>query len=717
MNASFKNTDTTAEETKGASSTRTVNINEKVDIMYSIVGEIEPPTLPIHQEYMTGGFEVVFNAKGVGQTILCKEQRRRKDQLLEKIKEIENKLYNEKSCNLPAQKEETEREMEKIRDLRIRLENNSASCINYETYSEELERVQDEGQEIDVHDYINHCGSESTVRDRLHVMTTETLELAAISTDITSTCTSQVGKAIEERQTVLIIKHLPSIVDRAPPLDADDMKNAGNTLVRDGDDEKVDQYDQIAVLSEDGSAAVTSNETASIGDITDTSMDATLGRSAMLDEGQVMIDTPEYINHCGSEITASVANQYMRDKTQLHTMTTATLEPAAISTATTSTRTSHAGKAIEEIETVLLIKHLPSIIDSAIKNADNTLVRDGDDEKVDQYDQVAVLTKDGSVAFPRSMIPASPPTTSFLHDFDFPNNSDSLLSNGKHLDHTNSTESSLTSNGTATICGVIDTTMDTTLDTSTSREVYSTETTQDGNNNKPANISSQTAPIYVTREIIFVSFVAFLTLIGHLVHRDAQINALELQISQNKFMNNDDSKDKTLGESCSEEIHAAQNTQSKKNSEPNTSSQNRTIRIAREVLFVFFTSFLIFVGYLSYRDTHANALKLQITQIELMVQTLQVQRDARAYELMRSMQHNSAIDKDETKRANSGPIDAFTLDPYLPSSFAPTPCIIEHHHQDFAPTAIARQERVKKSKVRKFDIPMQDFFFVQSMLD
>ena len=62
-----------------------------VDIMYSIVGGLEPPELPLRQELNTQGIEMVYNAKGVGNMVVCKQQHRREAFLLKNILNLGHK--------------------------------------------------------------------------------------------------------------------------------------------------------------------------------------------------------------------------------------------------------------------------------------------------------------------------------------------------------------------------------------------------------------------------------------------------------------------------------------------------------------------------------------------------------------------------------------------------------------------------------------------------
>jgi len=134
MNASYKKNTQIGNENSSS-----LHINYNVDIMYSIVGGTEPPTLPLRQELRTQGVELVYNARGVGQTVVCKEQKRRETQLLEKLKKIETKIESKKSYRRTQKREQA---LGMVRDLRQKLEH-SASGISYEMYLDELRRLRD----------------------------------------------------------------------------------------------------------------------------------------------------------------------------------------------------------------------------------------------------------------------------------------------------------------------------------------------------------------------------------------------------------------------------------------------------------------------------------------------------------------------------------------------------------------------------------------------
>ncbi len=120
-----------------------------VDIMYSILGRQEPPQLPLREEFMTNGVELVYNAKGVGQKVVCQEQKRREAKLLQKLKLIERKLEKKKSYQ---QSKKRRKALDTVKKLRKAMEH-SASGISYEMYLEELMKMR-----AAVHEHSNHSG-------------------------------------------------------------------------------------------------------------------------------------------------------------------------------------------------------------------------------------------------------------------------------------------------------------------------------------------------------------------------------------------------------------------------------------------------------------------------------------------------------------------------------------------------------------------------------
>jgi len=137
-----------------------------VDIMYSILGGAEPPELPLRQELNTQGIEMVYNAKGVGNKVVCKQQHRREALLLEKLKKIETKLERKRSYRLTSKREKA---LSMITELRIKMEH-CVRTISYEMYLEELRKLNDskseDSQHVDTQNlsqFTNNDGSVNTI--------------------------------------------------------------------------------------------------------------------------------------------------------------------------------------------------------------------------------------------------------------------------------------------------------------------------------------------------------------------------------------------------------------------------------------------------------------------------------------------------------------------------------------------------------------------------
>lgn len=108
-----------------------------VDIMYSIIGVKEAPELPLRQELLIQGIEAVYMAKGIGQKVVSKEQKKRERKLLEQLKHIETKLELTKSYRKSAKREKAHA---LIKELRIQMEH-CARTISYEQYVAELKNL------------------------------------------------------------------------------------------------------------------------------------------------------------------------------------------------------------------------------------------------------------------------------------------------------------------------------------------------------------------------------------------------------------------------------------------------------------------------------------------------------------------------------------------------------------------------------------------------
>lgn len=107
---------------------------KEVDIVFAITGCKKSPSLPLREELNSNGFEMIHNAKGVGEAAVEKEKRKKEKELLKKIKSIERKLERKRSYRGSKVKTCA---MDSIRELRVKLEH-STTGITYEVYLEEL---------------------------------------------------------------------------------------------------------------------------------------------------------------------------------------------------------------------------------------------------------------------------------------------------------------------------------------------------------------------------------------------------------------------------------------------------------------------------------------------------------------------------------------------------------------------------------------------------
>ena len=191
-------------------------------------------------------------------------------------------------------------------------------------------------------------------------------------------------------------------------------------------------------------------------------------------------------------------------------------------------------------------------------------------------------------------------------------------------------------------------------------------------------------------------------------------------------------------------------------------ASNIAIRIAREIMIVSFASFVIYLCYLSHRDAKMNEMQLHMTQMRMIEQTMESARDAKLQTLqqhlerMDSFMHSLASDQGnmqqqiestsailgslESPEAKTGdasvalevaepvpvpaPNDASAALEVAEPVPVPSPLLQpEEQYANFAPTLIMHQEQKKRVVVeaapmkKKLNIPMQDFFIVQSLLD
>ena len=109
--------------------------SDLVDIIFTITGCKQPPTLPLREELNSNGFEIVYNAKGVCEEAVAAKER--KEALLVKIKSIEHKLQNARSYRRSKKKEKA---LQTIRELKAKLQAADAA-VDSRTYLDQLSRA------------------------------------------------------------------------------------------------------------------------------------------------------------------------------------------------------------------------------------------------------------------------------------------------------------------------------------------------------------------------------------------------------------------------------------------------------------------------------------------------------------------------------------------------------------------------------------------------
>lgn len=169
------------------------------------------------------------------------------------------------------------------------------------------------------------------------------------------------------------------------------------------------------------------------------------------------------------------------------------------------------------------------------------------------------------------------------------------------------------------------------------------------------------------------------------------------------------------------------------------SMQNARVyhRIVREVLFVFFGTFLIYVGYLSRRDTQSNATQLQLSLIQFTERSIELANNTRlksiniqllkkTLELKQLKSESSRLDNEETSqllnKVQSSSLPLAMADLFIPAA-APTPMPSNLIHLE-APIRSDEVQEVLETierpvdSFRKRNVNIMDgFFYVQSMLD
>ena len=184
----------------------------------------------------------------------------------------------------------------------------------------------------------------------------------------------------------------------------------------------------------------------------------------------------------------------------------------------------------------------------------------------------------------------------------------------------------------------------------------------------------------------------------------------------------------------------------------------RSLRLAREVMAVTFTAFLVCIAYLHDRDAQSNALQFQVSRNEFLERSLALATDMQLQSLKFQKEIAEVLDhtlatvqeqKDLLALAGStenyeqrhpdlpNPFDlpTYDIDSYIEPmeshiqlhSLVPTPSAVheEDYMRDFAPTLsskllssdVQQQQEAIPKRPKKLKVPMFDFFIVQSLMD
>ena len=119
-----------------------------VDIMFSLFSD-EPPILPLREECLSEGVELVYNANGAGHRAIYEEKKRRKAELLREIEHLETKLGGEERCHVKCldhemleKKLKKDEWLAKVICARMKLTRGDASFgVSYQAYSKEVEQM------------------------------------------------------------------------------------------------------------------------------------------------------------------------------------------------------------------------------------------------------------------------------------------------------------------------------------------------------------------------------------------------------------------------------------------------------------------------------------------------------------------------------------------------------------------------------------------------
>jgi len=132
------------EKTRSESFDRAAN----VDIMFSLFSD-GPPILPLKEECLSAGVELVYKANGAGNRAIYEEKKRRKAELLREIEHLETKLGGEERCHIKGLDHETfegnlkkDEWIAKVICARMKLTKEDDSFgVSYQAYSKEVEKM------------------------------------------------------------------------------------------------------------------------------------------------------------------------------------------------------------------------------------------------------------------------------------------------------------------------------------------------------------------------------------------------------------------------------------------------------------------------------------------------------------------------------------------------------------------------------------------------
>jgi hypothetical protein len=150
-----------------------------------------------------------------------------------------------------------------------------------------------------------------------------------------------------------------------------------------------------------------------------------------------------------------------------------------------------------------------------------------------------------------------------------------------------------------------------------------------------------------------------------------------------------------------------------------SNQQGKSLRLAREIMALAFTSYIIFLGFLSHRDAQANSLQLQMANTDILEHSMTLTRDHQIRTLQMQQELTTILDQtfallEEQLKENSS--TALEPDEQERSSNS-TPKSFQDYPNETTSTAQEEQRQIGTGERNKIKIPMNDFYILQSMLD